>query len=121
MRLITEIKKVEQRDFQLFLCALNHYAGTMQFLLETMENRKYAIEMSIAIEIWYEFQKKTISQSPPKHSNVKLSLHKSYVFRDALREYSRETLHDWEKSRCNRFSTVIDQQLPTFTQLALNK
>ncbi len=119
MRVITEIKRVEQKDFQLFLNALNHHAGTMQFLMETIENKKYAIEMSIAIETWYEFHKKTVSQSPPKNSHIKLSLHKSYVLRDALQEYCRESLYDLEKSRCNRFSTLIDQQLPTFTQLLI--
>ena len=120
MRAITEIKKVEQKDLQLFLNALNHYAGTMQFLMETMDNSKFAIEMSIAVEMWYEFKKKTIGQFPPKYSLLKLSVHKSYILCSALREYARVSRNDLEKSRSNRFSMVIDQQLPTRTQLALN-
>lgn len=120
MTVIIELKKVEQKDFQLFLNALNHYAGTMQFLHETMENRKFAIEMSIAVETWYEFNKKTVGQFPPNQSRLKLSLHKSYILCSALREFARESKNDLEKSRCNRFSAAIDQQLPTRTQLAIN-
>lgn len=121
MTILIEIKKMEQKDLQLFLRAINHYAGTMQFLHETLEKKRYAMEMSIAVETWYEIQKKTLGQTPAVNTNLKLSLHKSYVIMEALREYSRDTDNGYDKSRCNRFSMVIDEQLPTRTQLTLNQ
>lgn len=119
MTIIIEIKKMEQKDLQLFLRAINQYAGTMQFLHDTMDKKSYAMEMSIAVEAWYEIQKKTLGQTPAVNTNLKLSLHKSYVILEALREYYRDTDNGYDKSRCTRFSMVIDEQLPTRTQLQI--
>lgn len=119
MNLIIQLKKVLQKDLNLFQIALNHHSGTMQFLNETMQERKYAKDMSIAVETWYEIEKKTVGQFPAKESKIKISLHKAYVLCDALFEYSRETNNEYEKSRCRRFIMSIDEQLPTAAQLAL--
>lgn len=119
MNLIIQLKKVLQKDLNLFKTALNQHSRTMQALNETKQDRKYAKDMSIAVETWYEFEKKTVGQFPAKESNFKISLHKSYVLCDALFEYSRETNNEYEKSRCRRFIMAIDEQLPTVTQLAI--
>lgn len=119
MNLIIQLKKVQQKDLNLFKKVLNHHSGTMQFLNETIQDRKYAKDMSIAIETWYEFEKKTVGQFPAKESIIKISLHKAYVLCDALFEYSRKTKNEYEKSRCRTFLIAIDEQLPTATQLAI--
>ena len=119
MTLQLKLDKVLQKDLQLFKCAINHYSGTLQFLLETSENRKYAKDLSITVELWYELNKKTVQQHPAEKSKVKLSLHKAYVLLDALKNYSCSNISDYERSRCNRYYMAIDQQLPTSTQLAI--
>lgn len=116
-----KLEKVPQKDLELFKNAINHYSGTMQFLLETLEDLKYAKDLSIAVELWYEINKKTVQQHPAEKSKVKLSLHKAYVLLDALKNYNCNGLSDYEKSRCNRYYMVIDQQLPTTTQLLIQK
>lgn len=120
MIIIIELKKVEQPDLNLFKNVLNHYTEIMQMLHETLQDIKYSKDMSIAVEGWYEFNKKTTSQFPPKESLVKMSLHKAYVLHNALREYAKNCDNAYEKSKCNRFVMAIDQQLPTATQLAIN-
>ncbi len=119
MNLIIQLKKLQQKDLNLFKIVLDHHSTTMQFLNETLPDRKYAKDMSIAVETWYEFEKKTVGQFPVKESNLKISLHKAYVLCDALFEYSREINNEYEESRCRRFIMAIDEQLPTAAQLAI--
>ena len=115
-----KVKGVSQKDLDLFKNALNHYAGTLQFLLETLRKLEHAKDFSIAVELWYEMHKKTAVQHPAESPKVKLSLHKAYVLLDALKEYKTSGITDYDMSRCNRFYMDIDQQLPTYTQLAIN-
>ena len=119
--IIIELKKVTQEDLHLFQNALNHYATTLQFLTETLRDRKYPMELSICVEIWFDFNRKTSVQTPPKSPVVKLSLHKAYVLLDALQDYLRDLDNGFQKSRCNRYYMAIDEQLPTYTQLAISK
>jgi cytochrome oxidase Cu insertion factor (SCO1/SenC/PrrC family) len=119
MNLIIQLKKVQQKDLNLFKIVLDHHSTTMQFLNETLPDRKYAKDMSIAVETWYEFNQKTSVQFPKIQSNIKLSLHKTYILIDALNEYSRETDNEYEKNQCLKYMFVLDEQLPTATQLAI--
>lgn len=119
MRILIELKKVEQQDLHLFLSALLHHSNMLQILNEATKNRSHSLNMSIAAELWYELSKKTTGQFPVEFSLLKLSLHKSYILMDALRDYFSETSSDLEKSRCNRYILAIDQQLPTPTQLSI--
>ncbi len=119
MTVIIELKKVEQPDLNLFKNVLNDYTEILQMLGETLQDIKYSKDMSIAIEAWYEFNKKTTAQFPPKETLIKLSLHKAYVLNDALQEYAKNCDNSYEKSKCNRFVMAIDQQFPTATQLAI--
>lgn len=114
-----QVKGVDQQDLELFKKALNYHAGTLQFLLETMQKLEHAKDFSIAVELWYEMHKKTAVQHPAESPKVKLSLHKAYVLLDALKEYKTSGITDYDRSRCNRFYMVIDEQVPTFTQLSI--
>ena len=114
-----KLTKKKQEDLQLFQDVLHHFSGTRQTLIEATGKKEYAIDMSIAIELWYEINKKTLARHPAKESNLKLSLHKAYIMLDALQEYAKEYYSDYEQSCCNRFYMEIDEQLPTNTQLAI--
>lgn len=119
MIIIIELKKVTQEDIKLFLEALNHYTRHMQFMHEALLDVKYAKDMSIAVETWYELNKKTVGQFPAQSSNIKFSLHKAYVMRDALICFIDDRKNDYKKNRCNRYLFAIDEQLPTATQLSI--
>lgn len=119
MTIIIELRKVTQEDIKIFLETLNYYATHMQFMHEALLDVKYAKDMSIAVETWYEFNKKTVGQFPKQTCSFKLSLHKAYVMRDALISYMKETKDDYQRNRCNRYLFAIDEQLPTATQLSL--
>ena len=115
------LTKVQQQDLVLFKNALNHFAGTMNFLHETMDNRKYMKDLSIAVELWYDFNTKTAGQDPAVNSRLKLPLHQALVLIDALQVHTGECENQYEKNRCNRYIMAIDQQLPTKTQLIIQK
>lgn len=115
-----QLNKLAQKDFELFKIVLHHYAQSLQFLYETMDKRKYAKDLSICVELWHEFNRKTTVRHPAQQATLKLSLHKAYVLLDAFYEYQVDSHNDYEKSRCNSFYMAIDQQLPTHTQLAIN-
>ena len=119
MTVIIELKKVEQQDLNLLKNVLNDYTKIIQMLGETFQDIKYSKDMSIAIETWYDLNRKTTAQFPPKETLLKLSLHKAYVLQNALQEYAKNCDNSYEKSKCNRFVMAIDQQLPTDTQLAI--
>ncbi|MDT0643710.1 hypothetical protein RM553_12780 [Zunongwangia sp. F363] len=117
--IIIEVKAVKPADFHLLKDVLNNYVSVQKTLSEIMTNpRRYMKDLSIATELWYDFNTKTARQSIPAKSNLKLSLHKALILLDALNEFRRQaSTIDGEISRCNRFATAIDEQIPTATQL----
>ncbi len=119
MRAIITISKVKQQDFILMKNALNNYAATLQMLQEIMPDpKRFMLDLSITVEIWYDFNLKTAGQNPPEDSKLKLAIHKAMILMDALNEFKNQaTSNDYEKSRCRRFLMTIDEQLPTPTQL----
>lgn len=117
MMLQLKLEKVPKTDLELFKNALNHYSGTLQFLLETLEDRKYSKDLSIAVELWYDIHKKTAHQAAK--TKLKFTLHKVYILLDALKNYNTRDLCDYDRSRCNRYYMILDQQLPTTTQLLI--
>ena len=119
MTLQLKLEKVPQKDLELFKAAINFHSNTLQFLLETSEDKKHARDISIAVELWYEINKKTVQQHPSEKCKLKLSLHKAYILLDALKSYSCSGVDVYEKTRCNRYYMAIDEQTPTFTQLAV--
>jgi hypothetical protein len=117
--IIIELKNVKAQDFNLLKDVLNNYASVQKTLSTIMSDPKnYMKDLSIAVEMWYEYNTKTARQSIPEKSNIKLSLHKALVLLDALQEFKKQaTSIDGEISRCYRFATAIDEQIPTQTQL----
>ena len=116
-----KLTQVPGNDVALLKNALNHHVGTLQFLLETMEEKVYAKDLSIAVELWYELNKRTAVQHPVQASRIKLSIHKAFILLDAIKEYNRNGSNDYDKARCNRYYLAIDKQLPTYTQLAIQQ
>ena len=119
MTLQLKLEKVPQQDLELFKKAIHSQSETLRFLIDSTRDRKYAIDLSICVELWYEINKKTVQQHPSEKCKVKLSLHKAYALSDALRNYSCNGISDYDRSRCNRYHMAVDQQLPTATQLAI--
>ncbi|MDT0689356.1 hypothetical protein RM549_06135 [Salegentibacter sp. F188] len=119
MNAIIEVKQVKAQDFQLLKDVLNNYVSMQKTLSTIMSNpRNYMKDLSIAVEMWYEFNKKTAGQTVPENSTLKLSLHRALVLLDALLEFRKQaSTIDGEISRCIRFATAIDEQIPTATQL----
>lgn len=115
-----KLKKLLQEDLELFKAALQKHSNALQWLLESTENKVYAKDFSIAVELWHEINKRTVGQHPAEKAKLNLSLHKGYVLLDALKSYSCENISILERSRCNRFYLAMDQELPTFTQLAIS-
>jgi len=120
MKIIITISKVQQSDLELMKAALNNYASTLQMLQEVMPQPKsFMKDLSITVEIWYDFNIKTAARNPAAHSQLKLSIHKALILMDALNELiSQSSTNHYERSRCSRFVFAIDEQLPTNTQLA---
>lgn len=116
---IIEIKEVKPNDFILLMNVLNNHVATQKTLSTIMENpAQYMKDLSISVEMWYEYNTKTARQSIPEKSTLKLPLHKAIVLMEALREFTKQSSTvDYEISRCNRFATAIDEQLPTATLL----
>lgn len=112
-----KLKKLSQEDLELFKNALNVHSETLQWLLESTDNKTYAKDFSITVELWHEINKKTVGQHPSEKMKLTLSLHKGYILLDALKAYSCGNITTLERSRCNRFYLAIDPELPTFTQL----
>lgn len=119
MRNIITLTKIKQSDFELMKVALNNYSGTLQMLQEVMPDPKaFMKDLSITVELWYDFNVRTASQNPAENARLKLSLHKALILIDALHEMkSQSSTSDYERNRCNRFAMAIDEQVPTPTQL----
>ncbi len=119
MTSIITITKVTQSDLEIMKAALNNHASSLQMLQEIMpEPKRFKIDLSITVELWYDFNVKTASQNPAENSRLKLPIHKAIILVDALYEMRKQaTTSDYERSRCNRFTMAIDEQVPTTTQL----
>ena len=114
------LKKIDQEDLELLKNALSHYTGTLQFFTETGNyEESYIKDLSVAVELWHELNKRTIKQFPAEKSTIKLAAHKAFVLRDAVQNF-RHGNAPYEKSRCNRFYLAIDEQLPTPKQVISN-
>ena len=119
MTIQIKLEKVPQRDLELFKNALASFTVTCQMILEISHNHNSAKDLSIATELWYYINKKTVQQHPPEKSKVELALHKAYVLLEALKGFSCEGIDTYDRSRCSRYYMAIDEQLPTSTQLAI--
>jgi len=119
MRIIIELKKVQRDDLEIMKNALNNYAGSLQLLQEVMPDpKRFALDLSITVELWYDLNIKTASRRLAEYTKLNLSVHKAMILIDALNELrTQKSTTDYERSRCNRFTMALDEQLPTTTQL----
>ncbi len=99
-------------DFTPIANAAEHYARTLDRLIQLQNKSQQHIHKSLLDQFRYDLLKKLINPNPPKAPKLKLEMHTAFIVRDALQNYSQSTLDPHEAAQLRRLTIELYSLLP---------